>query len=159
MGRTMLSKSLIQFSVEGWGCVPSLLFDLRPNYGGGDEDNVTSFERSHAGTAALSAPNPAAGYHWPTLAHTSARDSWTLAGKSGPVSCGVTAPFSWVLVLKVLFVPSKRLFPQSCVCSGSSIVGLMATSFKRACAVPRSAASEPLPLRPATADPDLRRRH
>ena len=30
MGRSMLSKSLIQFSVDGWGCVPSL-FDLRPN--------------------------------------------------------------------------------------------------------------------------------
>ena len=39
MGRAMLSKSLIQFSVDGWGCVPSLLFDLRPNYGGGNEDN------------------------------------------------------------------------------------------------------------------------
>ena len=36
----MLSKSLIQFSVDGQGCVPSLLFDLKPNYGGGDEDNV-----------------------------------------------------------------------------------------------------------------------
>ena len=35
----MLSKSLIQFSVDGWGCVPSLLFELRPNYGGGNEDN------------------------------------------------------------------------------------------------------------------------
>ena len=39
MGGVMLSKSLIQFSVEGWGCVPSLLFDLKPNYGGGNEDN------------------------------------------------------------------------------------------------------------------------
>ena len=39
MGRAMLSKSLIQFSVDEWGCVPSLLFDLRPNYGGGNEDN------------------------------------------------------------------------------------------------------------------------
>ena len=27
------------FSVDGQGCVPSLLFDLRPNCGGGDEDN------------------------------------------------------------------------------------------------------------------------
>ena len=35
----MFSKSLIQFSVAGWGCVPSLLLDLRPNYGGGNEDN------------------------------------------------------------------------------------------------------------------------
>ena len=39
MGGAVLSKSLIQFSVDGRGCVPSLLFDLRPNYGGGDEDN------------------------------------------------------------------------------------------------------------------------
>ena len=39
MGRDMLNKSLIQFSVDGQGCVPSLLFDLRPNYGGGNEDN------------------------------------------------------------------------------------------------------------------------
>ena len=31
MDRAMLSKSLIQFSVDGWGCVPSLLFGLRPN--------------------------------------------------------------------------------------------------------------------------------
>ena len=34
MGRAMLNKSLIQFSVEGQGYVLSLLFDLRPNYGG-----------------------------------------------------------------------------------------------------------------------------
>ena len=35
----MLSKSLIHFSVDGQGCVPSLLFDLRLNYGGGNEGN------------------------------------------------------------------------------------------------------------------------
>ena len=39
MGGVMLSKPLTQFSVDGWGCVPSLLFDLRPNYGEGNEDN------------------------------------------------------------------------------------------------------------------------
>ena len=39
MGGAMLSKSLIQFSVDDWGYIPSLLFDLRPNYGGGNEDN------------------------------------------------------------------------------------------------------------------------
>ena len=38
-GKAMLSKSLIQFSVDGWGCIPSLLFDLRPNYGEDNEDN------------------------------------------------------------------------------------------------------------------------
>ena len=39
MGRAMLNKFLIQFSVNGWGCVPFLLFNLRPNYGGVHEDN------------------------------------------------------------------------------------------------------------------------
>ena len=62
----MLNKSLVQFSVDGWGCVPSLLFDLRPNYGGGKEDNVDLLKRSHACTATLSDPNPAAGHCRPT---------------------------------------------------------------------------------------------
>ena len=33
-------KSLIQFSIDGRGYVPSLLFDLRPNYGVGNEHNM-----------------------------------------------------------------------------------------------------------------------
>ena len=45
MGGDMLSKSLIQFSVDGWGCVASLLFDLRTNYGGGNEDNGDLFQK------------------------------------------------------------------------------------------------------------------
>ena len=44
----MLSKSLIQFSVDVWGCVPSLLFDLRPNFGRDNEDNVDLLERACA---------------------------------------------------------------------------------------------------------------
>ena len=82
---------------------------------------VTSFKRSQACTAnsvppTLSRPPPT---------HGSARDSWTLTGKSVSVSCGVTPPFSWVLVgaHKVLFVPSQSLFPQFCVSCGSSLVG------------------------------------
>ena len=35
MGGAMSSKSLIQYSVDWWGCVPSLLLELRLNYGGG----------------------------------------------------------------------------------------------------------------------------
>ena len=41
---------------------------------------------------------------------------------------------------KVLCVPSKSLFPQFCVRSGSSMVGLTETSSKRAYAIPKSAA-------------------
>ena len=39
MGGAMLSKSLTQYSVDGWGFVPSLLVDLRPNFGEGNEDD------------------------------------------------------------------------------------------------------------------------
>ena len=83
----MLSKSLIQFSVGGWGCVLSLLFDLRPNYGGGNKDNGDLLQKV-----------PSQPCSRPPLTHTSAGESWTFMGKSGSVSCGVTAPFSWVLV-------------------------------------------------------------
>ena len=39
MGGALLSISLIQFSVVECSCVPSLLFYLRPNYGGVNKDN------------------------------------------------------------------------------------------------------------------------
>ena len=48
MGGTMLIKPLIQFSLERWSCVPSLLFDLRPNYGGGNADNGDLLQNVHA---------------------------------------------------------------------------------------------------------------
>ena len=48
MGRAMFSKSLTQFSVDGQGCVPSVLLDLRPNYGAGNEDEGPSKGPMHA---------------------------------------------------------------------------------------------------------------
>ena len=73
---------------------------------------VTSFKRSHAHTAALSAANPAAGHH-PTTPPT--RDSRTLKGKSGSVSCEVTAPFSWVMVhTRFCVCPRRVCFPILC---------------------------------------------
>ena len=95
MVRTMLSRSLIQYSVDGRGCVPSLLFDLRPNYGGGNEDNGDLLEKVPCGHCCAQCPQPCSR---PLLTHASARDSWTLTGKSVSVSCGVTAPFFWVLL-------------------------------------------------------------
>ena len=39
------------------------------------------------------------------------RDPWALLGKSGSVSCGVTAPFSWVLVpTRLCLCPSRLCF-------------------------------------------------
>ena len=60
---------------------------------------------------------------------------------------------------KVLFVPSKSLFPQCCVSSGSSMVGLMATPPKGLMPYPGLLHPEPLPLWQATADSYLHRRH
>ena len=62
MGRAMLSKSLIQFSVSGWSCVSSLLFTWGQTMMEVMKIMVTSFRRSHAGTAASQGPNPAAGH-------------------------------------------------------------------------------------------------
>ena len=62
----MLSKPLIQFSVGGWSCVPSLIFTWGQTMVEIMKIMVTSFKRSHAGTVALSAPNPAAGHRQPT---------------------------------------------------------------------------------------------
>ena len=138
MGWAKLSKSLTLFSVEWWGCVPSLLFDLRPNYGGGNEDNGDLLQKVPCLQSSTQCPQPCSR---PPPTHTSARDSWTLTGKSGSVSCGVTAPFSWVLVhIRFCLCPRRVLFPQSCVNSGSSMVGLMATSSRRAYAILKSAA-------------------
>ena len=56
-------------------------------------------------------------------------------------------------------MPSKSRFPQSCVSSVSSLVGLMVTSSRRAYAIPKSAAPRTPPLQQSTADPYLHRRH
>ena len=112
MGRAMLSKSLIQFSVEGWDCVPSLLFDLRQNYGGGDEGNGDFLQKVPCTHCCTQCPQPCSR---PPPTHASGRDSWTLTGKSGAVLCGVTAPFSWVLVhTRFCLWPPRVCFPVFC---------------------------------------------
>ena len=76
----------------------------------------------------------------PPLTHASARDSWTLPGKSGSVSCGVIAPFSWVLGTQRFVCALQESISQSCISSGCSMVGLMVTSSERAYAISMSAA-------------------
>ena len=62
MRGVMLSKSLIQFSVNGWSYVPSLLFTWGQTMVEVMKIMATSFKRSHAYTTILTAPNPAAGH-------------------------------------------------------------------------------------------------
>ena len=97
---------------------------------------ATSFKSSHASTASQ-CPQPCSRLP-PT--HVSAGHSWTLTGKSAPVSVGHCSFLLGPGVHKILFMPSKSLFPQSYVSSGSSMVGLMGNSSKRAYAIPRSTA-------------------
>ena len=183
MGGAMLSKSLTQFSVDRWSCVPSLLFtwgqtiwpphlkrpwwceglgaggegddrrldgwmasptqwtwvwvnfgswwwtgrsgvlwfmgsqkvghdwvtELNWNYGGGDEDNGDILQKVPCTHCYIQCPQPCSR---PLPTHASAGDSWTLLGKSGSVSCGVTAPFSWILVhTRFCLCPSRVYFP------------------------------------------------
>ena len=86
---------------------------------------ATSFQRSHARTATLSAPDPAAGHHGPTPPLETPGHSWASLGQS-LVGSLLLSPGS--CVHKLLFVPFKNLFPQSYVSSGGSMVGLIATS-------------------------------
>ena len=51
MGGAMLNKSLIQFSIDGRGCVPFLLFDLRPKYGGGSREKKSSSSHQNTDTS------------------------------------------------------------------------------------------------------------
>ena len=119
MGRAMLSKIVIQFSVvKGlcflpccltWGQTMVEVMKIR-----------SSFQRSHARTAALSAPNPAAGHCRPpplleTPGHSQASLRQSLVGSL------LLSPRSWCTPRFVC--ASKSLFPQSCVSSGSSMVG------------------------------------
>ena len=89
----------ILVSYSPWGCkgldmTKRLHFSLS-NYGGGNGDNGNLLQKvacTHCYTQCLQPCSR------PLPTHASARDSWTLMGKSGSVSCGVTAPFSLVLV-------------------------------------------------------------
>ena len=75
----------------------------------------TSSKRSHAHTAALSAPDPAAGHCQPM---PPLEDSWTFTVYRQVWVSLLWGHCSFLLgsgMHKVLFVPSKSLFPQSCV--------------------------------------------
>ena len=103
MGRAMISKSLTQFFADGWVCVPSLLFDLMPNHGGGNEDNVFFLQKFLCPHCFTQYPQPCTRL---PLIHASNGDSWTLMGKCGSVSCGallLSPPNSSQIYWKYLF--------------------------------------------------------
>ena len=89
-------------------CVPSLLFDLQPNYGGGNEDNGNLLPKAPCRHCCIQCPKRCSR---PLLTHASTRGSWTLVGKSGSVSFQLTAPFSWVLVHTSFWTNTPKIFP------------------------------------------------
>ena len=141
MGRAMFSKSLIPFSLEGRGCVPSLLFDLRLNYGRVNEDNGHLLQKVSCTQCYTQCPQPCKGHRQPTPppetpGHSQANLGQSLVGSLLPF------PGSWYIQDSVCAL--QESVSQSCVSSGSSMVGLMVTSSKRAYAICNSVAAEPL---------------
>ena len=118
---------------------------------------ATSFKRSHACTATLTAPTLQQATSDPCIC-------WRLLDTPEKVWVSLFwGHCSFLLRLgahKDLLVPSKSLFPQSCVSSGGSMVGLMATSSNKGLMpYPGLLHPEPLPLHQATTEPCLHRRH
>ena len=132
----MLSKSLIQFSLDGWGCVPFLLSTWGQTMMEVMKIMATSFKRTCALTDTLSGPNPAPRLHQ-TPGHSQASLGQSLVGSL------LLSPGFWCIQGSVCALP-ETVFPVS---SGGSMVGLMVTSSKRAYAIPRS----PAPRAPAPA--------
>ena len=100
----MLSKSLIQFSVDGWTYASSLLFTWAQTTMEAMKTMVTPFkDPMHVLLQPMA----------PTLQQVTTDPClhWRLPDTHRQVSCGVTAPFSWVLVHKVLLCPLRVYFP------------------------------------------------
>ena len=85
--------------------------NLGPNYGGGNEANVTSFKRSHEYPATLSAPNPAAGHHQPTPPLETPRYPQASLGQS-LVGSLLLSPGSWCT--RFCLCPPRVYFPVLC---------------------------------------------
>ena len=129
----MLSKSLIQFSVDGWSCVPSLLFTWSQTMVEVMKIMVISLKRSQAYTAIVHALKPGAGHHRSkyslgTPGHSQASLLWGHCSfLLGPGAQGSV-------------VPSKSLFLSPV----QVLVGLMMTSSKRTYAIPTPRAPVPV---------------
>ena len=94
MDGAKLSKSLIQFYVDGRGCVPSLLLTWDQTMVEVMTILATSFKRSHAYTATLSAPDPAVSHRWPTPLLETPGHSQASLGQS-LVGSLLLSPVSW----------------------------------------------------------------
>ena len=142
----MLSKTIIQFSVDGWGLFPPCCLTWDQTKLEVTKIMATSFKRTWSIQCPKWLPPPVflpgkshgwrilLGYSpWgrkesdttgrihftslqtcsrPLSTQATTGDSWTLTGKSGSFSSGVSAPFSWVLVhTRAFLCPPRVCFP------------------------------------------------
>ena len=109
----LVSKSLIQFSIDEWSCIPALLFDLRPNSSRGDEDNVF-LQKDLCRHGCIQCP-----WHCsrPLSTHASPGDSWILTGKSGQSLVGT------------LFLYPGSFCAQSFICALQRSVSIILCKF------------------------------
>ena len=114
---------------------------------------VTFFKRSHALTAAVSAPDPVAGHHWPTPLPKTPGHSRATLGQS-LVGSLLLSPGSWSTQNSVCFL--QESISQSCVSSGGWVNGdlLQESLYHTQVCCTRAPAPGS-----ATADPYLCRRH
>ena len=123
---------------------------LAPNYGGGNEDNGDLPQKIPCMYCYSPCSQPCSR---PPLTQAFSRDSWTITGKS-PVGSMFLSLGSWC---KRFCCALQESISQSYVSSGSSVVGLMATSSKRIYAIPMPRAPVPvadhcLPTHTSTGD-------
>ena len=132
------------------------LIYLGPNCGGGNEDNGDLLLKVPCRHCCPQCPQSC---RRPLPTHASARDSWTLTGESGSVSCGVTAPFSWVLVHTGSVCALQESVPPFLCKFWWLYGGVNGYHLQEAYTIPSLLHPEPLPLWQFTADPYLHRRH
>ena len=135
----MCSKSLIQYLLMGGAVFPAAIY-LRPNYVAGNEDNGNLAPSKDPRHVMLQSMPPQKPCRRPPSTHAFAGDSQTPTGKS-PVGSLFLSPRSWCT--KFCHALQESI-SQSCVSSGRSIVGLMATTSKRAYAIPTPRAPFPV---------------
>ena len=124
------------------GAVFPLCYLPGAKHGGGNGNNGDLLQKIPCMYCYTQCPQPGSR---PPPTHASTGDSWTLTGKSGSVSCGVTAPFSWVLVHKFLLCPPRVYFPVLCK-FWQLHGGLMATSAEGLCHTLSGAPRVPVPV-------------
>ena len=110
MGSAMLSKSLIQFSVNEWSYVPSLLFTWGQTMVD-SEDNGDLLQKIPCMNCYTQWPQPCSR---PPPTHDSTGDSWTLTASLGQSLVGSCSPLLGPVCTRFCLCPPRVYFPVLC---------------------------------------------